>query len=59
MTGVIFLFVAVGVCLVGFLLLWLRHRDRTTFTSDMERFDAQMSALRSPQDAGRRRRRRS
>lgn len=58
MAGVIFLFVAVGVCVVGFLALWLRHRDRTTFTSDMDRFDAEMSALRPPRDAGRYRRRR-
>ena len=58
MAGVIFLFVAVGVCLVGFLVLWLRHRDRTTFTSDMDRFHAEMSALRPPKDAGRYRRRR-
>lgn len=56
MAGVIFLFVAVGVCLLGFLVLWLRHRDRTTFTSDMDRFDAEMSALRPPQGDGRRRR---
>jgi hypothetical protein len=54
---VIFLFVAVGVCLVGFLVLWLRHRDRTTFTSEMDRFDAEMSALRPPHRGGRRRRR--
>lgn len=56
MAGVIFLFVAVGVCLIGFLVLWLRHRDRTTFTSSMDRFDAEMSALRPPERAGRRRR---
>ena len=56
MAGVIFLFVAVGVCLIGFLALWLRHRDRTTFTSSMDRFDAEMSALRPPESAGRRRR---
>ena len=56
MAGVIFLFVAVGVCLIGFLALWLRHRDRTTFTSSMDRFDAEMSALRPPERAGRRRR---
>ena len=58
MAGVIFLFVAVGVCLLGFLVLWLRHRDRTTFTSDMDRFDAEMSALRPPTGPGRHRRRR-
>ena len=57
MAGLIFLFVAVGVCLVGFLVLWLRHRDRTTFTSSMDRFDAEMSALRPPSGGGRRRRR--
>ena len=56
MAGVIFLFVAVGVCLIGFLALWLRHRDRTTFTSSMDRFDAEMSALRPHERAGRRRR---
>ena len=56
MAGLIFLFVAVGVCLVGFLVLWLRHRDRTTFTSSMDRFDAEMSALRPPAGGGRRRR---
>ena len=55
MAGVIFLFVAVGVCLVGFLVLWLRHRDRTTFTSDMDRFHAEMSALRPPRRGGRNR----
>lgn len=44
----IFLFVAVGVCVVGFLVIWLRHRDRTTFTSSVDRFDAEMSALRPP-----------
>jgi len=55
--GVIFLFVAVGVCLLGFLLLWLRHRDRTTFTSSMDRFDAEMSALRPPSARARHRRR--
>ncbi|MCY3786328.1 MAG: hypothetical protein OXG47_06320 [bacterium] len=54
----IFLFVAVGVCLVGFLALWLRHRDRTTFTSDMDRFDAEMSAIRPPSGGPQRRRRR-
>ena len=48
MAGVIFLFVAVGVCVVGFLVIWLRHRDRTTFTSSVDRFDAEMSALRPP-----------
>lgn len=58
MAGVIFLFVAVGVCLVGFLVIWLRHRDRTTFTSSVDRFDAEMSALRPPAASGRRRRRR-
>ncbi|MCY3926050.1 MAG: hypothetical protein OXG52_11190 [bacterium] len=58
MAGVIFLFVAVGVCLVGFLALWLRHRDRTTFTSDMDRFDAEMSAIRPPSGGPQRRRRR-
>ncbi len=57
MAGVIFLFVAVGVCVVGFLVLWLRHRDRTTFTSSMDRFDAEMSALRPPPRSGRHRRR--
>ena len=58
MASVIFLFVAVGVCLIGFLVLWLRHRDRTTFTSSMDRFRAEMSALRPSGRAGRRRRRR-
>ena len=48
MAGVIFLFVAVGVCVVGFLVIWLRHRERTTFTSSVDRFDAEMSALRPP-----------
>jgi len=52
--GVIFLFVAVGVCVVGFLVIWLRHRDRTTFTSSVDRFDAEMSALRPPAESGRR-----
>lgn len=50
MAGVIFLFVAVGVCVVGFLVIWLRHRDRTTFTSSVDRFDAEMSALRPPSE---------
>ena len=45
-----FLFVAVGVCVVGFLVIWLRHRDRTTFTSSVDRFDAEMSALRPPSE---------
>lgn len=59
MAGVIFLFVAVGVCVVGFLVIWLRHRDRTTFTSSVDRFDAEMSALRPPSGtSGRGRRRR-
>ena len=58
MAGVIFLFVAVGVCVVGFLVIWLRHRDRTTFTSSVDRFDAEMSALRPPSKAGGRGRRR-
>ena len=58
MAGVIFLFVAVGVCVVGFLVIWLRHRDRTTFTSSVDRFHAEMSALRPPSAGGRRRRRR-
>ena len=48
----IFLFVAVGVCVVGFLVIWLRHRDRTTFTSSVDRFDAEMSALRPPARTG-------
>ena len=48
MAGVIFLFVAVGVCVIGFLVIWLRNRDRTTFTSSVDRFDAEMSALRPP-----------
>ena len=52
MAGVIFLFVAVGVCVVGFLVIWLRHRDRTTFTSSVDRFDAEMSALRPPARTG-------
>ncbi|MCY3560704.1 MAG: hypothetical protein OXH20_05990 [bacterium] len=56
MAGAIFLFVAVGVCVVGFLLIWLRHRDRSTFTSSVDRFDAEMSALRPPAGSGRRRR---
>jgi len=57
--GVIFLFVAVGVCVVGFLVIWLRHRDRTTFTSSVDRFDAEMSVLRPPSESsGRGRRRR-
>ena len=50
MAGVIFLFVAVGVCGVGFLVIWLRNRDRTTFTSSVDRFDAEMSALRPPSE---------
>lgn len=58
MAGVIFLFVAVGVCVVGFLVIWLRHRDRTTFTSSVDRFDAEMSALRPPPESGGRGRRR-
>ena len=59
MAGVIFLFVAVGVCVIGFLVIWLRHRDRTTFTSSVDRFDAEMSALRPPAERrGRGRRRR-
>lgn len=58
MAGVIFLFVAVGVCVVGFLVIWLRNRDRTTFTSSVDRFDAEMSALRPPVESGRRGRRR-
>lgn len=57
MSGVIFLFVAVGVCVVGFLVIWLRHRDRTTFTSSVDRFDAEMSALRPPAGRGGRGRR--
>ena len=59
MAGVIFLFVAVGVCVIGFLVIWLRNRDRTTFTSSIDRFDAEMSALRPPSGSrGRGRRRR-
>ena len=58
MAGVIFLFVAVGVCVVGFLVIWLRNRDRTTFTSSVDRFDAEMSALRPPSGGRAHRRRR-
>lgn len=46
MSGLVFLVVALGVCVVGFLYLWLRHRDRSTFMSSVKRFDKELSVLR-------------
>ncbi len=46
MSGLVFLVVALGVCVVGFLYLWVRHRDRSTFMSSVDRFDKELEALR-------------
>ncbi len=46
MSGLVFLVVAVAVCILGFLYLWIRHRDRSTFMSSVDRFEEELSALR-------------
>lgn len=46
MSGLVFLVVALGVCVIGFLYLWVRHRDRSTFMSSVDRFDKELEALR-------------
>ena len=57
MSPIVFLVVALVVCVVGFLYLWLRHRDRSTFMSSVNRFDKELEALRprKPRPRGRKR----
>lgn len=59
MTGsVAFLVVAVLASVVGSFVLWLRHRQPTTFTSSIDEFQREMQALaREPSAPDARRRR--
>jgi hypothetical protein len=55
--GVAFLAIALGVSVVGSLLLWLRHRKPTTFMSSIDEFHREMEALGGDPASGRRGRR--
>jgi hypothetical protein len=50
MANAAFLLVAIGVSIVGSLLLWLRHRKPKTFMSSIDDFQREMTALGREQD---------
>ena len=45
MSSLAFLAIALGVFLVGSIVVWIRHRDRTTFTTSIDEFNSEMGAL--------------
>jgi hypothetical protein len=45
MSSFVFLAIAAGVFTVGCLIVWLRHRDRTTLTTSIDEFSSEMGAL--------------
>jgi hypothetical protein len=47
-SGVGFLLIAVGVSLIGSLIVWLRHRKPTHFMSSVDEFQREMEALSTP-----------
>lgn len=51
MSGLAFLAIAVGVFLVGSIILWIRNRDRTTFTTSIDEFNSEMGALSPDEDS--------
>ena len=51
MSSLIFLAIAVGIFLVGAMIVWFRHRDRTTFTTSIDDFSTKMGALSPDSDA--------
>lgn len=58
-SAVAFLLVAVAVSVLGSIVLWLRHRKPTGFSSSIDEFQREMAALaREPEIADRPRRRR-
>lgn len=52
MSSLLFLAIAMGVFLVGSLILWIRHRDRSTFTTSIDEFNSNMGALSPERDPG-------
>ena len=55
MNGLVFLFVALIVSVGGSMLLWLRHRDPTSYDHGITEFQREMRALapdRDPRDRG-------
>lgn len=50
MNGLVFLFVALVVSVGGSLLLWLRHRDPTTYDHGITEFQREMRALAPDRD---------
>jgi len=57
MTGLAFLLVALGLSVLGSLLLWLRHRQPTSLTSGISSFRREMQALSPERPVSPRRRR--
>ena len=54
MSGLAFLAIAVGVFLFGSIILWIRNRDRTTFTTSIDEFSDNMGALSPDEDSDQR-----
>jgi hypothetical protein len=49
-SAIVFLLIAVGVSLVGGLILWLQHRSPNTLDSGIRAFQREMDALAPPPD---------
>ena len=58
MSSLAFLAIAAGIFLLGSLILWIRNRDRTTFSTSIDEFSSEMGALSPDEESESRRPRR-
>lgn len=52
MSAIVFLLIALGVALVGGMILWFQHRSPSTLDSGIRAFQREMDALAPPPDDG-------